>query len=224
MAITLAAGLVPAGERASRRGRRAAEQQAGTIRAPGGRHARLVVPDARQFVPHRDALRMCDTGYPADPPSATRPSRPKGDRVGRRFAGVASAWVPVACVLVAVVLAGCSELGGRRKDAAPEPNVLPTDYRDQLLIFLKTYLGSAAGIIRDASISEPALKPFGSESRYVVCVRYNDGDGNHEKMAVYFSGSINQFIDPTAAQCSGTAYQPFPELLALGAKAGTPRK
>src|SRR5882757_5208413 len=133
---------------------------------------------------------MCDTGCPADPPNATRPSRPQRDRVGRRFARVASAWA-----LVAVVLAGCSELGGRRKDAAPEPNVLPTDYRDQLLIFLKTYLGSAAGIIRDASISEPALKPFGSESRYVVCVRYNDGDGNHEKMAVYFSGSINQFID-----------------------------
>jgi len=158
---------------------------------------------------------MCDTCCPADPNDATRPAQPAGHRGGRRFARAASA-----CALVAVVLAGCSELGGRRKEAAFEPNVLPTDYRDQLLTFLKTYLSSAAGIIRDAYISEPALKPFGSETRYVVCVRYNDGEGNREKMAVYFSGSINQFIDQTAGQCGGAAYQPFPELQALAAKAG----
>jgi len=134
--------------------------------------------------------------------------------------GMSSIRRVVACVLVAVALAGCGEqLGFGRKEAAPDPNLVPGNYREDLLTFLKTYLGSAAGIIRDASLSAPALKPFGSESRYVVCVRYSDGDGSHEKMAVFFSGSINQFVDPTGGQCNGATYQPFPELQGLGAKA-----
>jgi hypothetical protein len=162
----------------------------------------------------------CDISFSPDRDDVMRPARTSTCGVGRNRVRTA-AGVLVAVVLAAVPLAGC---GDRQKDAAPDPNLIPADYREQLLTFLKTYLGSGAGVVRDATIAPPALKPFGSESRYVVCVRYNDGEGNHEKMAVYFSGSINQFIDPTAGQCSGAAYQPFPELQGLGAKAGTIRR
>jgi hypothetical protein len=37
-------------------------------------------------------------------------------------------------------------------------------------------------------------------------------------MVVYFGGEINQFVDSTAEQCGGAAYQPFPELPAMFAQ------
>jgi hypothetical protein len=67
---------------------------------------------------------------------------------------------------------------------------------------------------RDASISSPALKVFGTESRYFVCLQANALDSRKEKLVIFFSGRINQFIDAEGGQCSGAAYQPFPELLA----------
>lgn len=75
--------------------------------------------------------------------------------------------------------------------------------------------------IRDASISEPALKPVAGSTRYVVCLRYNPKDGGGQYMgirnvaAVYYAAHLTQIINATADQCGGVAYQPFPELQKL---------
>jgi hypothetical protein len=62
-----------------------------------------------------------------------------------------------------------------------------------------------------AAISPPALKPFGTENRYVVCVRLA-GVKPGEKMAIFFGGQLNQFVDAAPDVCKGAAYEPFPEL------------
>lgn len=117
--------------------------------------------------------------------------------------------------VVAVALAGCGgDLHFPKQDPPVDPNLAPTDYRDKLVLMLQTSVEDPTAM-RDPFISEPALKPFGKESRYVVCVRYNDGQSPHEKVAVYYGGSLNQFINATPEQCGGAAYQPFPELLRL---------
>jgi hypothetical protein len=73
--------------------------------------------------------------------------------------------------------------------------------------------------IRDGFISEPTLKAFGTENRYVVCVRFNvkGSDGRQvfpqEKLAASFAGNPNQYLDATPDKCAASAYKPFPELL-----------
>ena len=65
------------------------------------------------------------------------------------------------------------------------------------------------------------LKPFGAESRYAACVRYNarDGEGQYagskDRIAVFYAGELNQLIIATPEQCGNAAYQPFPELESL---------
>ena len=116
--------------------------------------------------------------------------------------------------MAALALAGCSSFGFGGGDQKPiEPNVFPADYRSGLMAFLQTNPSGLVGT-REAALSPPELKPFGLESRYVACLRIAGTDGNKEKMVVYFGGEINQFID-AGPQCTGVAYQPFPELPAL---------
>ena len=43
-------------------------------------------------------------------------------------------------------------------------------------------------------------------------MRVNGPDWRKEKMLVFYSGGINQFID-AGDQCGAAAYQPFPELV-----------
>jgi hypothetical protein len=123
----------------------------------------------------------------------------------------------------AILLGGCSGLGiGGSKNAAPavDPNLFPADYKPDLLAMLQTYLVDPTNI-RDAYITEPVLKPVGSDQRYVVCVRYDakDGSGRYmgrkDKMVFYFAGKRNQFVDATKDYCGDAVFQPFPELQSL---------
>jgi hypothetical protein len=123
--------------------------------------------------------------------------------------------------LLLVTLAGCTSFGlGKSEEPPVEPNVFPADYKPALLKFLQTYLADPTQI-HDAYIAEPALKPFGSENRYVVCVRYNARDGtgkylgSQDKAGTYYGGKMNQFVDATRELCGAAAYQPFPELQTL---------
>lgn len=69
--------------------------------------------------------------------------------------------------------------------------------------------------VRDAGLSAPELKPFGTESRYVACMRATGPDWSKQKMIVFYGGTINQFIDATSEACGTAAYQPFPEIVTL---------
>jgi hypothetical protein len=119
-----------------------------------------------------------------------------------------------------VLLAGCEGMSsfGSKKEPEVDPNVYPTRYRQEVSQFMKTYLNNPRNV-RDAFISEPALKPVAGPPRYVSCVRYNPrgtGDqyeGMTEKVAIFFAGDVTQFIDPTRELCGGNVvYQRFPEL------------
>ena len=62
-------------------------------------------------------------------------------------------------------LAGCSQFG--KPEEKPEPNIYPVNYKTDLL----AYLRGNSNVLVNASatyISTPALKQFGSESRYFV--------------------------------------------------------
>lgn len=121
--------------------------------------------------------------------------------------------------VVVLTLAGCTGGGAgfgfwSSKDDHPlteaEVNAVPADYRKDLLPFLESYFSEKP--LRDVSISEPALKPMGSVSRYIICVRRDrPGDPPKERVVTYFAGKINQLADATGDQCAGAVYQPVAE-------------
>jgi hypothetical protein len=127
-------------------------------------------------------------------------------------------------VLFAVIgigFAGCSAFDKSPDKLPPvEVNLPPTNTRAGILALLEKQLVDPIGV-RDAYITEPRLQAIGTESRFVVCVRYNAKDGygqytgNLDFIAIYFAGKINQYIPASADQCRSAAYQRFPELEAL---------
>jgi hypothetical protein len=126
-----------------------------------------------------------------------------------------------ACLLTSflTVLAGCSELGFGRQDQKPNPNVYPANFKTDLLAYVRSNPVDLLNA-RDVYVSTPALKQFGSDNRYFVCLRA-DGEGwRKEKLVVFFSAQINQFVDATSEQCGAAAYQPFPELLPVLSQSG----
>ncbi|MFZ3309427.1 MAG: hypothetical protein WA280_08685 [Xanthobacteraceae bacterium] len=119
---------------------------------------------------------------------------------------------PVA--LMAIALAGCSGLGGAKKDAAPaDPNAYPANYRKQIADFLRQSLTNRPNF-RGALISQPILMPIGDNQRYMVCVQFHGNGQVKTKVAIYFADMIAQFIDATPEQCGSVAYMPFTELAA----------
>ncbi len=108
-------------------------------------------------------------------------------------------------LLLALALAACGktldELSSEQRRAAwTAGNVYPADYRAELVAYLRTYLNDPTGI-REAAISEPALKPVGYGDRYVVCVRFNPkrGGGGYaglkDHLVVYAGGKLDRYIE-----------------------------
>jgi hypothetical protein len=121
--------------------------------------------------------------------------------------------------LPAVALAACSGLGLGPQPANRDPNLVPENYKALLLTRLQTDPYGLVGA-REAFVAPPALKPFGTESRYVVCLRVVAPDMRKDKLVIFFAGEINQFIDATGDDCAAAAYQPFPEMSAALARFG----
>jgi hypothetical protein len=129
-------------------------------------------------------------------------------------------WACCLALLVAA-LAACSGLGLGKQDEKVDPNVYPANYKADLVAYLLTHAADEnIQNLRDAYVSTPALKQFGTESRYSVCLRADGKDLRMEKMVVFFAGQINQYVDATREQCGAAAYQPFPELGAAFSRIG----
>ena len=117
----------------------------------------------------------------------------------------------------AIVLAACSSSSSKVEFV--EPNILPTNYKREILATLTPLLDDPTNV-RDAFISAPVLTaiPGSKEQRYTICVRYNARDPNHRYMGVtdrigyFYGGRLNQLIEATKEQCGNAAYKPFPEL------------
>jgi hypothetical protein len=84
---------------------------------------------------------------------------------------------------------------------------------------MRVYLNDPTAI-RDASISEPVLKPASltMPSRYMLCLRFNPKktatvyEGMREVAAVFVAGRFDQFVETPKELCAGVTYAPFPEL------------
>lgn len=96
-------------------------------------------------------------------------------------------------------------------------NVYPTNYKSDILAAMHSYLNNPTGI-RDAAISEPALKWSGNVNRYIACLRFtpkknaSEYGATREIAAVFMGGRLDRFVDLPKSECTGVAYAAFPEL------------
>lgn len=125
-------------------------------------------------------------------------------------------------LVIALALAACGktldELSSEQRKADwSAGNVYPANYRAELLAHLRTYLNDPTGI-REAAISEPALKPVGYGERYIVCVRFNPKRagggyaGAKDHVVVYAGGKLDRYLEAAGESCKDAAYAAFPEL------------
>ncbi len=126
----------------------------------------------------------------------------------------------------ALLVAGCTtDVGPSEAELKAQweaQNVVPQNYKQDLLAFLRTYLNDPSHV-RDASVSPPFRKAVGPGERFIACVRYNarnsDGKYTGSKVgaAIYVSGKLDRFLDgpPTRELCKDAVYAPFPELQKL---------
>lgn len=120
------------------------------------------------------------------------------------------------CLLsaLAVSLLACSS---DKKQAEENPNVFPSDYKNEILTTFTSSLDDPTNI-RSAYITDPFIRPAGKEERYVVCVRSDSRNvarhytGITDRIGYFYNGHLNQLVDATKEQCGNIAYKPFPEL------------
>jgi ABC-type Fe3+-hydroxamate transport system substrate-binding protein len=120
------------------------------------------------------------------------------------------------CLLtaLAIALAACAS-DSKRENL--DPNIFPTNYKQEILDTLSRTLDDPANI-RDAFISDPVLAPVAKDQRYIICVRYNSRNlrqqyaGSKDRIGYFYGGHLNQLVDATPEQCGNASYKPFPEL------------
>jgi hypothetical protein len=128
--------------------------------------------------------------------------------------------VHVFCLAVVTALTGCGgatnpdfRLGTDRSGE----QIVPANYRADIVDFLKTYLNDPRGI-REAAISQPQSRAMDGRQRYVVCVRYNARNANgtyagaSDRLAIFFEGRFDQLMERAGEYCRDATFAPFPEL------------
>ncbi|MDR3484103.1 MAG: hypothetical protein P4M05_04230 [Bradyrhizobium sp.] len=125
-------------------------------------------------------------------------------------------------MLLPIALAACAGSDDGRSisytsDRNGTNQPLPTNYRPQLLAFMKTYLNNPVGV-HDAMMAEPVERTVGGRQRYVSCLRFtpreSDGSygGSRERAIVYVDGRLDHVVEDVGEICAGVTYVPFPEL------------
>lgn len=120
-------------------------------------------------------------------------------------------------------LFGCSSEWKAARDLSREINAKPPGptYKADVVAFMHTYLNNPTGV-RDAFLSEPALRTFDSVERYTACLRYTarKSDGQYapskDSLVIFRDGRLDRIADAAREACKDAAYQPFPELERLG--------
>ena len=131
-----------------------------------------------------------------------------------RFRSVGLRWLALA---VSLALAGCNAEWLNSRDRAVQANTQPPgpSYKADIVAFMRTYLNDPVGV-RDAFISEPALRSLEGADRYAVCLRYTPRNASSKDSLVLFrDGRLDRIIDAARETCKDAAYQPFPELQRL---------
>jgi hypothetical protein len=124
--------------------------------------------------------------------------------------------------MLSIALSACSSGGEERSfglfDNKPDtPQSFPSNYRAELLAFLRTYLNNPVGV-RDAQMAEPVMRDINGRMRYISCLRYSarESDGSYreprERAVLFVSGRLDRMIEKGGELCSGVALAPFPEM------------
>jgi hypothetical protein len=127
-----------------------------------------------------------------------------------------------ATLLLPLLLAACAGDGQNSitytddRGVANQP--FPSNYRAEVLSFMKTYLNNPVGV-KEAFMAEPVQRTVGGRLRYVSCVRYNARDttssnylGVRERALLYVDARLDRVVEDASEVCSGAAYAPYPEL------------
>jgi hypothetical protein len=125
-------------------------------------------------------------------------------------------WLALA---ISLGLAGCNSewLGARDRALQANTTVPVATYKADIVAFMRTYLNDPTGV-RDAFVSEPALRTLESVDRYTVCLRYTarKGGGQYaaskDSLVLFRNGRLDRVIDNAREACKDATYQPFPEL------------
>jgi len=93
----------------------------------------------------------------------------------------------------------------------------PTNYRSEVLAFMKTYLNNPVGV-REAVIAEPTQRTVNARARYVACLRFAErqSDGTYrdprERAILFVNGRLDRMLQDSSEVCAGAVYAAFPEL------------
>jgi hypothetical protein len=126
-----------------------------------------------------------------------------------------------AILLLPISLAACADTGepsiSYTDDRGVANQPYPTNYRAEMLAFLRTYLNDPQGV-HDAEMAEPVQRTVGGRLRYVSCLRYNaretDGSyrGARDRGVMYVDGRLDRIVEKVSDICAGVTYAPFPEM------------
>ncbi len=126
-----------------------------------------------------------------------------------------------AILLLPIVLAACAGSEDRDSvtiDSGNDANQpFPSNYRAELLAFMRTYLNNPAGL-HNAAMAEPVQRTVGGRLRYVSCVRFaaREADGTYreprERAILYVNGRLDRVAENAGELCAGAVYAPFAEL------------
>jgi hypothetical protein len=109
---------------------------------------------------------------------------------------------------------------GARERAERAYTTPPASHKADIVAFMRSYLNDPYQV-RDAFLSEPALRPFEGANRYSVCVRFNarksNGQyaGSKDSLVLFRDGRLDRIVDNGRPHCKDVAYQPFHELETL---------
>ena len=124
-------------------------------------------------------------------------------------------WLAVA---LSIGLAGCNSEWARDRDRLIEANTAkPISFRADIVAFMRTYLNDPTGV-RDAFVSEPALRTLENADRYASCLRYTARKTNgqyaasKDSLVLFRDGRLERIVDNAREICKDAAYQPFREL------------
>jgi hypothetical protein len=128
-----------------------------------------------------------------------------------------------AIVLLPLLLAACAGSDESKSitytdDRGVANQPFPSNYRAEVLSFMKTYLNNPVGV-KEAFMAEPVQRTVGGRLRYVSCVRYNARDttssnylGVRERAILYVDARLDRVVEDASEICAGAAYAPFPEM------------
>jgi len=127
-----------------------------------------------------------------------------------------------AILLLPIALAACAESDEVKgisytADRGVSNQPFPTNYRAELLAFMKTYLNNPVGV-HGVAMAEPVQRTVGGRLRYVSCLRFTprESDGSYreprERTIMYVDGRLDRVAENAGDACAGVAYAPFPEL------------